>query len=93
MPPIPALHDGKETGNIEETPDVVLGLFRPISVFSEGEIIPKTNPGLVCTKNLFHLTVLKQRGGESGRAFWLLFDMATSALSDTELQRVNFNEE
>lgn len=83
-PPIPALHDGKETGNIEETPDVVLGLFRPISVFDAGEIIPKTSPGLVCDPRLFYMNVLKQRGGEAGKGFWLWFDMAVSKLSDLE---------
>lgn len=94
MPPIPALHDGKETGNIEETPDYVLGLFRPISVFTEGELIPKTTENdLVCTPQLFYLKVLKQRGGEAGRGFWLHFDMATSSLTDLELRTSRFNED
>jgi replicative DNA helicase len=93
MPPIPALHDGKETGNIEETPDCVLGLFRPISVFPEGKVIPKsTENGLVCTPQLFYLKILKQRGAEAGRGFWLSFDMATSSLADLELRPTRFND-
>lgn len=92
VPPIPAMHDGKETGNIEETPDHVIGLFRPISVYPEGELIPKSSVnGLVCTPDLFYIKVLKQRNASVGKGFWMKFDMATSSLSDVELEPSYFN--
>jgi replicative DNA helicase len=92
-PPIPNLSDGKETGNIEETPDAVLCVFKASNAYPVGETIPKTNPGLVCTPNLFLIGVLKQRGGESGRFFWTSFDMAISRLADIEMERHGFNGE
>jgi replicative DNA helicase len=90
-PPIPTLSDGKESGSIEESADVVISLFRPISVYKEGELIPNSKAGLVCAPSLFYMSVLKQRGGEAGAGFWLSFDMSTSRLSDLELVRHELN--
>ncbi len=92
-PPIPTMSSARDTGAVEETSDCVIGLFRPISVYKEGELIPNSKSGLVCTPTLFHLSVLKQRSGESGKSFWLHFDMAHARLSDIELKTYNLNGE
>lgn len=92
-PPIPILSDGKETGNIEETPDAVICVMKASNAFAIGDDIPRTNPVQICTPTLFLIGVLKQRGGESGRFFWVHFDMSISKLSDIEMLRHGLNGE
>jgi len=92
-PPVPMLGDGKETGNIEETADTVLGVFRPARVYDVGDFIPGTDPPLVCEEHLFFINVLKQRDGMAGRGFWVYFDMSIAKLSDLELIRMGGDED
>lgn len=82
--PVPQAGDGKETGSIEETADVVLSLMRPSKYWPSGTEIPKTNPTRIVNENLFFLNVLKQRNGLSDHGFWLNFDMAITELSEME---------
>lgn len=89
VPPVPRMSDGKETGNIEETADIVMGVFRPSRVYSVGEPIPNSSGGLICEDNLFLISVLKQRGGESGKSFWVSFDMSITRLADLEIRSYN----
>lgn len=81
--PVPDMSSGKETGNLEETPDVVLGGFRPSRVFPVGKIIPKTKDNIICEENLYFLSILKQRNGNCGGA-WIRMDARISELSDYE---------
>lgn len=92
MPPIPDAKDAKESGNIEETADVVVSVMRPSKYFEIGEVIPKTD-GLVCTEELFFIKIIKQRMGESGSGFWVWFDMSISRLADLEFERYDLNTE
>ena len=82
--PVPQAGDGKETGSIEETADVVISLMRPCKYWSVGSEIPKTSPPRVVTENLFFVNVLKQRNGLSDQGFWMNFDMSVTHLSEME---------
>lgn len=93
QPPVPDMEDAKETGNIEETADVIYSLMRPSRYYKIGEIIPKTEDNLICDENLFYIRILKQRMGDAGRGFWVEFDMSISRLADREMDRVYLNED
>ena len=90
--PAPDLSSGKETGAIEETADVVLGLMRPARYFPIGENVPGSSAELVVTEELFFTQVLKQRNGPVGKGFWLHFDMTVGRLSDIDLVTVDLND-
>ncbi len=90
MPPIPDARDAKESGNLEETADVVVSVMRPSKYFEINEVIPKTD-GLLCSEQLFFIKVIKQRMGEAGKGFWVYFDMALSMLADLEVDRYDLN--
>jgi replicative DNA helicase len=81
--PVPDLQSGKETGNIEESADVVLGGFRPSRVFKIGQVIPKTEHNIICEEDLYFMSILKQRNGICGGA-WIKMDARISELSDYE---------
>lgn len=85
-PPVPDMRDAKESGNIEETADVVFSLMRPSRYYKIGEIIPKTD-NLVCDENLFYIRILKQRMGAAGQGFWLHFNVAISDVRELEVNR------
>lgn len=82
--PVPDVGDGKETGSIEETADVVISTMRPIKYWKEGQVIPRTDPELFCTPNLFFINVLKQRNGDSNQGFWVTLDPKVTQFSEME---------
>lgn len=88
-PPIPDMSDAKETANLEETADSVLGLFRPCKTYKEGDKIPGSD--MICTQTLFYVSIIKQRQGISGVGRWVYFDPAVSRLSDLEIERYELN--
>jgi replicative DNA helicase len=90
MPPVPEMSDAKETANLEETADSVLGVMRPIKYFKVGQKIPGSD--LECVEQLFFINVLKQRQGASGEGRWVWFDMSISRIADLEFQRVELND-
>lgn len=88
-PPIPDMSDAKETANLEETADSVLGLFRPCKTYKDGERIPGSD--MTCTQTLFYVSIIKQRQGISGVGRWVYFDPAISRLTDLEIERYELN--
>lgn len=82
--PVPDIGDGKETGSIEETADVVVSTMRPVKYWKRGQVIPHTNPELFCTDNLFFINVLKQRNGDSDMGFWVNFEPKYTEFTDLE---------
>lgn len=91
--PIPESSDGKETGSIEETADIVISTMRPIKYWDKGKEIPATNPVKICHDNLFFIKVLKQRNGESNNGFWINLDPKVTELSELEEIEINNNGE
>lgn len=85
--PVPDVGDGKESGAIEETADVVVSLMRPIKFWQKGQLIPRTNPELFSTENIFFINVLKQRNGSANHGFWVNFDPRITDF--TELEEVD----
>lgn len=82
--PVPDLGDGKESGVIEETADIVISCMRPSKYWKIGTEVPKTEPPRVVTDNLFFVRIIKQRNGEGGKGFWVRFDMSVTQLSEME---------
>lgn len=92
IPGLPILKDGKETGNLEETADLVWGLWRPIMYLRDGEDIPYSRDGRTVTPTLFSIQCLKQRIGKGvGQGFWLHF--APEYNQFNELAYIDLNEE
>lgn len=86
--PVPMAGDGKETGSIEETADVVVSLMRPVKYWKLGQEIPKTNPSLFVTDNLFFINVLKQRNGNSDQGFWVSMDARITEFTELEILEI-----
>ena len=88
---LPDLASGKETGNIEETADIVLGLWRPIMYYEKGDAVGFTQKHIV-TENLFGIRCMKRRPGVgAGQFFWLHF--APEYNQFAEFAHIDLNEE
>lgn len=88
--PVPETYDGKETGSIEETADVIISTMRPIKYWQKGQPIPGTSPERLSEENLFFIKVLKQRNGDSNMGFWTSLDPKITQLS--ELEKVDIDD-
>lgn len=86
--PIPESSDGKETGSIEETADVLISMMRPIKYWDLGSEIPKTNPPQIVTNDLFFMKILKQRNGDSNEGFWISADPKITMFTELETERL-----
>lgn len=84
--PVPMATDGMESANIEQSADWMLSLFRPIKVWDEGSIIPKSKTNQIVTKDLFYINVLKQRSGETNIGVYCSFDMRIFTLSSLDME-------
>lgn len=89
-PPIPDMSDAKETANLEETADSMIGSFRPCKVYKDGEKIPGSD--MMCSPVLFYINIIKQRQGISGVGKWVYFDPSISRLADIEEVHYNLND-
>lgn len=86
--PIPESSDGKETGSIEETADVLISMMRPIKYWDLGSEVPKTNPPQIVTNDLFFMKILKQRNGDSNEGFWISADPRITMFTELEQERL-----
>lgn len=77
----PQLHDLRESGEIEQNADLVLGAYREAYYLSRlgAGMTPEQESQLVSCRNSLEVSVLKNRQGETG-AVHLYADMASNAI-------------
>lgn len=86
---LPALRDGLETSNIEQSADKFLSVWMPKTTEIPGSQIEGPGGKLEVTENLLLMGLLKQKLGEAPRMFALFVDPSTNQIGGLQLRDLN----
>lgn len=84
-PPIPQMGDGYESSGLEHAPDAMFGVWRPPKTHPHNHTVRIKDQDIPNRKDLFVLSLLKQRMGVASHTWLLRFDMSELELAEAEI--------